>query len=99
MTAKLLSSTDKLMHHSTYRALTPKELTNLVEQDHTKAFLRIADDGFGTCLNMGELEEVELADTTDPQPYADVEQNKYLFPVLGKGRGGVHIGLDIATMG
>ncbi len=82
MTAKILTPTGKVVHRSTYRLLTPKELADSVEQVYMKAFLQMAEALWGTHLVSGQLEEVGLIDILDPQPYLDTQQTEKTFPVL-----------------
>ncbi len=44
MTAEIFTLTGKVVHHSTYRSLTPEELADPIKQDHMKAFLWTAED-------------------------------------------------------
>ncbi len=72
----------KVVHRSTYRALTPEEIADPVEQDRMKDFLRTAEERWGRHLARGQLEEVGLIDTPDTQPYLDDQQTDKTFPVL-----------------
>ncbi len=82
MTAKILTPTGEVVHRSTYRPLTPKELADPVEQDNMKTFLRMAEEQWGNRLVRGQLEEVGLIDTLDPQSYLENQQTDKTFPAL-----------------
>ncbi len=82
MTAKILTPMGKVVHHITYRLLTPEELVDPVKQDHMKTFLRTTEEWWGNRLVKGHLEEVGLIDTSDPQPYLDDQQTDTTFPAL-----------------
>ncbi len=82
MTTKILTPMGKVVHCSTYRLLMPKELADPVEQDRMNAFLGIAEERWGNCLVRGQLEEVGLIDTPNPQPYLDNQQTDKTFPAV-----------------
>ncbi len=82
MTAKILTLMGKVVHCSTYRLLMPKELADPVEQDRMEALLQAAEDLWGNRLVRGQLEEVGLIHTPDPQPYLDDQQTDKTFPTL-----------------
>ncbi len=71
MIAKILTPTGKVVRRSTFRLLEPEELADPVKQDLTKAFLWTAEEQWGNRLIQGQLEEVGLIDTPDPQPNLD----------------------------
>ncbi len=50
MATKILTPTGKVVHPSTYRLLTPEELTDPIEEDCMKAFLWTAEERWGSCL-------------------------------------------------
>ncbi len=82
ITTKILTSTGKVVHCSTYRLLTPEEIADPIKQDHIKAFLQMAEELWGNCLVRGLLVEVGLIDMLDPQPYLDNQQTDKTFPAL-----------------
>ncbi len=47
-----------------------------------KAFQWTAEEWWGNCLVMRQLQEVSLINTPDPQPYLDDQQTDKTFPAL-----------------
>ncbi len=82
MSTMILTPMGLGVHCSTNRPLMPKELTNPIKQDCMKAFLITAEDWWGKCLARGQLEQVGLIYTLDPQPFMDKEQMDKTFPTL-----------------
>ncbi len=68
MTPKILTPTGNIVQHSTYRLLMPEELADPVKHDHMKAFLRRAEEQWGTHLVRGQLMDVGLINMLDTQP-------------------------------
>lgn len=72
----------EILHHSTYRPLTPEECANLVEQDFMKTFLWTAENRWGMHLAQGQLVVIGIDDTPDPEPYVAKDQTRETFPTL-----------------
>ncbi len=59
MTAKILTPKDAVVHHNTYRLLTPGELADPAKQDGMKTFLQTTEEWWGTCLVRDNLRKLD----------------------------------------
>ncbi len=74
MTAKILTPTGEIVHHSTYRPLFSIEITDTVDQNCKKTFLCTAAEQWGTYLTRRHLTQVVLENTPEIETYFDEEQ-------------------------
>ena len=71
MTAKILTQNGQVLHRSTYRPLTPDEITNKDVQDAQEQFMTRVYERLGSQVLPKELEDIGLESTTQCDQYED----------------------------
>ena len=74
LTAKILKQNGEIVHHSTYRGLTPEELASPTEQDAQTTFDESIERALGPETKVDDFKELNIEDTPIFDKYEDDDE-------------------------